>query len=301
MSEMKTNEYRSEEPPKKKRSKLALGCGIGCGLIVLLVIIVAGFGYYLIKDTIVAFEETDTSSHLLEEKFGGITDYCPEPDGSIKAERMEAFLEVRESLVPLMDDLRDSAVALLEDIRKSQEKEEESFWGGVGIMKDIFKQLPQVARYFTIRNRRLMEENMGLAEYSYIYTLAYYSFLSKAPTDGPDFKQLAVKETKIDFDFLFKNKKKRKHEDRHFELRGLRFMVPMMKCQMEKLKESGVQEGDDWLETLDVEIQALEQKGGRLPWKDTLPKVLEDSLQPFRDRLEASYRSVVNPMELGFR
>lgn len=38
----------------------------------------------------------------------------------------------------------------------------------------------------------------------------------------------------------------------------------------------------------------------RLPWQDGLPEVLEISLSPFRERLEASYSKMTNALEVAF-
>ncbi len=37
----------------------------------------------------------------------------------------------------------------------------------------------------------------------------------------------------------------------------------------------------------------------RVPWEDGLPPAIEESLRPFRDRLEAAYDPVTNPFELA--
>ena len=38
----------------------------------------------------------------------------------------------------------------------------------------------------------------------------------------------------------------------------------------------------------------------RLPWHDGLPEVLEPSLKPFRERLEASYSPMTNMFEISY-
>ncbi len=45
---------------------------------------------------------------------------------------------------------------------------------------------------------------------------------------------------------------------------------------------------------------AMEADRYRLPWQDGLPEVLEISLSPFRERLEASYSKMTNALEVAF-
>ena len=44
----------------------------------------------------------------------------------------------------------------------------------------------------------------------------------------------------------------------------------------------------------------MEADPHRLPWQDGLPEVLESSLKPFRDRLEASYGRITNMFEISY-
>jgi hypothetical protein len=59
-----------EKSPEKKRSKWVIGCSIGCGAIIFIFIILAGMGYYLVKDSIVAFEEAAYGKLMNPLEFG---------------------------------------------------------------------------------------------------------------------------------------------------------------------------------------------------------------------------------------
>ena len=45
--------------------------------------------------------------------------------------------------------------------------------------------IPRLAEFERNRADALLEHRMGLGEYWYIYSLAYYSWLKKDPGDGP--------------------------------------------------------------------------------------------------------------------
>ena len=49
---------------------------------------------------------------------------------------------------------------------------------GVGMAQDI-------GHLFEARNQALLDKGMGIGEYTYIYILAYYSWLGHSPDDGP--------------------------------------------------------------------------------------------------------------------
>ena len=63
---------------------------------------------------------------------------------------------------------------------------------------------------------------------------------------------------------------------------------------------NNMEEGDAAArEALANEIAAMEDDRRRLPWQDGLPATLAASLEPHRERLEATYDPVANAFELG--
>ncbi|MCP5103440.1 MAG: hypothetical protein GY950_08680 [bacterium] len=309
------NQTTQDAQVKKKRSKLRTGCTIGCGGIMLIIIIFAGIGYYLVKDSITAFEETEASMKLLAQKYGNVEDYCPEPDGTIKPDRLNAFIQVREGVLPLLDEMEQSVVQLIGEINRAED-EGESFGGVIGLIKNASKILPQLAKYFTTRNRKLMDVGMGLGEYFYIYVTVYYSWLGKSPADGPDFRFLgggsknsslyfAVQEMVKDKDK--EAKRESRHEESTWESEGVGsisrvrgFILSMMQCQLKKMETGAPGDTPDtWPKALEAEIEIMKKQRRRMPWKEGLPGVLKLSLQPFAERLKACYGQLINPLEFG--
>ena len=91
-------------------------------------------------------------------------------------------------------------------------------------------------------------------------------------------------------------------EERRYRIikRINRMFLPMLRCQLEELtKRSSSEYQKSWKKALEFEITALESDRHRLPWQDGLPKVLTASLNPFRERLEASYSEMLNPVEIN--
>ena len=74
----------------------------------------------------------------------------------------------------------------------------------------------------------------------------------------------------------------------------------MMKNQYIKVMETPSSEIDEnWRTALEAEIAILEENRYRLPWEAGVPEVIADSLEPFRSRLEDSYSSITNMLELA--
>ncbi|MGD8539357.1 MAG: hypothetical protein PVI66_11635 [Candidatus Aminicenantes bacterium] len=276
--------------------KWLIGCGIGCGVILLIVVILITSGYFFIKNIVDEFKDTEAVTEALTERFGRIPDFCPDPEGTIRTERIEAFLSARDAFAPARERVSRSMEAL------SRKKDMDDI--EVGKPKSVFTMvrlgfgiIPQTAEFIKTRNEALLEAGMGLGEYYYIYAVAFYSWLGKNPEDGPGFQIVGPDE---DEDFVTWEREDSKELQRERMRRRLnRMLLPMLHNQLEKLKtegETGSRGG--WLQILEREIDALEEDRERILWQEGLPEVIEASLQPYRGQLEASYNPLTNPLEM---
>ena len=76
-------------------------------------------------------------------------------------------------------------------------------------------------------------------------------------------------------------------------------ILSMLKNQRPQLDSPTATPGEDeWRGAFLAEIQALESDALRIPWYKSLPFVIEASFRPFLTRLENSYSSMVNILEL---
>ncbi len=280
----------SQEKPAGSKNKWLLGLGIGCGALVVLVIIVFVGGYFLIKNMTLGFKDSVRNVKELTVRYGRVEDYRPEPGGAIGADRLEAFLKARDLAAPVRRKLEVSFEQLTGD-RKS-----------LAAIKRGLEVVPTVAEYFVIRSQSLLDAGMGMGEYSYIYIVAYACWLKKPLEDGPGVRLTEGEGFRMDWDGG-----DRKDLQKGFALRRVRQLIlPMLKNQLARLASGGEagNPGSDtaaglaWREKLAAEIAACEADAQRLPWRDGLPEVLEASLRPFRDRLEAGYSPMINLFEI---
>ncbi len=287
------NETKSSNTTKK----WLVGCGIGCAVIILILIILGVGGYMFFKNLVGSFEEQEELMIMLTERYGEIRDFCPEPDGAIGSSQIEAFLSVRDAFAPFREKLEISMQGLQDRAGKSEvevKKPKNIF----EIVKLGFGLVPQIAEFLKFRNESLLDAEMGMGEYYYIYTIAYFSWLGKLPEDGPDFEvtgeeDRGVRLGEMDIEEI-------REERRDSMLRRLhRTLLPMLQNQNKKLMARGSSDTQsEWRELLKAEIQAMEEDRFRLPWEDGLPDVIRASLDPYRDRFEQSYNVMTNPFEL---
>ncbi len=278
-------------------SKWLIGCGIGCGVVILLLIFAGVGGYFFVKNIVSGFEETEAIADALKERYGGIKDFCPDPGGAIGPERVEAFLSVRNSMEAVKEKLENSINILSDEERASQFTEEPSP-GVLTKIKTGFGIIPLIAEFYTRRNQAILDAEMGLGEYYFIYVVSYYSWLGKSPGDGLEYH--LVGEDDENRGVYWRRGGNEDLEDRQEDmLKQLhRQILPMLKNQVAKLTRIDVSPiRDPWREMLAAEIEAMEADRFRLLWQDGLPDVLEASLKPFRGRFEASYSKVLNALE----
>ena len=287
----------AKEPGSRSTAqKWLIGCGIGCGVIVILAIIAGVGGFFFIKGIVNEFEEMDQVAETLEERFGKMREYCPEPGGEIPSYRIETFLEVREAYAPW----RDKIEKTLFDLASQKDKPEIEVKrpGNVlYIIRTGVGLIPQIAEFFKNRNLALLEAGMGLGEYYYIYIIVYYSWLDNPPEDGPPFRISGDSER----DDFWEEDEEDVREMRRERIRRRinRLVLSMLHNQLDKLEEKVPSDvPDSWRSALESEIEAMESDRYRLPWQDGLPDILETSLRPFRDRLEESYNPMANALEV---
>ena len=89
----------------KKIPRWVVVCGIGCGTIVLVGAGLLVGGALLLRSAVQDFEQADEVMEAVEERYGPIEAFRPLPGGGIPAERIDAFLTVRENMAPVREGL----------------------------------------------------------------------------------------------------------------------------------------------------------------------------------------------------
>ncbi len=208
----------------------------------------------------------------LDERYGGVNEFVPWADGGIPASRVEAFLEVRRSIqdnCAKMGSL-DDGLAAIERLDAEEDPDPEEVATAMGeSMKSVFGMGASRGDFYLARNSALLEAEMSLGEYTYIYTLVYGPTIAGESEDV--YLTRRVRET----------------------LRQqLRHRLTAMEDQL-----------DVWGDTeerglLEDEIAVLEADPDRLPWQTTRPPSLQAALSGYEDQLEALYCAGISEREL---
>ena len=264
-----------------------VGCGGSC-LVIVLVFVGLGFlGARFVRRTTAGFDTAVETRKDLEQRFGAAGSYVPAPDGAVEPARMEAFLAVRDATAGARERLSAAWAKIPLSPAAARELESQGF---MEKMRSTFKITraglglgAEMGALFAARNQAMADAGMGFGEYTYIYTLAYYSWLGHSPEEGPE---TAGGDGEAAFGPRMGNV---------FFGRVRGDLLQMLRNQL-----AGVPADEaDWRQTLSAEIAAMEADSRRLPWQDALPAAVTASFEPYRDRLEATYSPATNAFELG--
>jgi hypothetical protein len=275
-----------------KLSKWLMGCGIGCAVVLILVIGFCAVGVRFMSQQFKEVGAAARSQGELLEKYGETESFVPRPDGSIPADRMEVFLSVRENLQEPQGEVE----ALVADFPPDELlREEKSFRKLFKVLQSIVDLMKPIMGYVDARNDALLEAEMGLGEYVYIYSLAYHSWLGRPLEDGPVFRR-QVEGVRAGEKILSKGDSPFSPDQ--VRRRYRRYMLSILRNQLDALPPGAEEE---WRNRLREEIGRFEGNPGRVAWKDGLPAAIESSLAPYRDRLEDVYHAATNPFEMPMR
>jgi len=173
-----------------KKSGWFWGCGCGCLAMVLVVIGMGVVSARFFDQTIEGFDTAVETRSTLEERFGETSEFVPPSGGAVSPQRMQAFLAVREATTPARERLTATFAAIPMSEEAAQDLDSQGFTEKMSSVSKIVRSSiglgAEMGALFAARNETLLEQEMGLGEYTYIYALTYYSWLGHSPMDGPE-------------------------------------------------------------------------------------------------------------------
>ncbi len=217
------------------------------------------------------------------------------PDSQV----MEKFLGVREATSEWRTNVETSFAELL---GPEGQEEATGFAHFLKVVKASRDLAPVFSGFWTSRNHALLDQEMGMGQYIYIYCLTYYSWLEIDPSDGARDAQsflagMGATGTTENLDDSVNAEEERRAWART-QVNIL--MLPLMQ-QAAREASSGTSEAElFWAEALQTEIAAMQDDEARVPFAGTLPAEIRQRLEAYRSQLEGSYSVTVNPVELIF-
>lgn len=256
------------EKPWGCLKQTAAGCGI---LIVLAIVVPIVIGLMMTRP----FNRAVEARATMEERFGPQDGFVPPLDGVPAADRIETFIEVRRTLKATCVDFS----AAEEGVARLEAFDDQDEVNKMDVMKQAFSTTknmmgigPVLGRFYETRNQSLLDADMGLGEFTYIFTLAYRDQMLDPTSDFSLFGPGAT--------------------NRRVRLA----MVSMLQNQRGALVEAGG--SDDDLAALDAEIAAMESDSDRILWQDEMPPLIAAALAPYREELDELYCPPAAPLEL---
>lgn len=252
------------------------GCGIGCGVVVLLAVLISvGGSIVMIKP----FRDAVEVGETLVERYGDANDFSPWPDGGIPPERLDAFLLVRRAVQENCAEIGaiDTGIEAMDRLDDQERPSNREILGAFReSSKSVFGMGKTMGKFFHARNSALLEAEMSLGEYTYIYALAYGPTIAGPTTDDEGATG-----------------------DAHLSERVRETLRQQLRNRLTAMDDRPDEwNGTDERRLLVDEIATLENSPWRLPWLRTRPAALQTSLAPYEDQLTALFCPAASHLEL---
>ncbi len=281
--------------------KWFIGCSIGCGLMILITAGIGTVGYFGVKRFKDRTDRIEVTFDRMDAEYGHPSEFTPQIDGRIPADRMGIFLAVRNDIQPVQQEVS----GLFQTLDGTGDS------GWVAKAKAGMKFIPSLLIFIEERNQIMLDHGMGVGEYQYIYSLAYYGLLGKDPSDGPGFTVASDEENQGEDDWRWEVKaggradeeeirEKREREVRRFVNRVQSQVLANQLAALDA--HAGYLDGldfDVWREELAAEAAAMARESLRLLWEEGLPVQTRASLEPYRDQLDETYDAMTSILEMG--
>jgi hypothetical protein len=265
------------------------GCLGGCGVFLLLVIMLMAFVCNKVGKIVEDVSRAEDSMEELIEAEGDFKGYAPAGDVSLTADRVERFVRIREELrsnqAVLSQVFQDFPI---EDLKQLDEKDRDmEFWQVWNIGKKFAGLLNPVGSYIADRNEILLREQMSIGEYSWIYSVTYYSWLKHdiatvPKLGGEDLGGFGDDDSPLS-----------QSTQRH------RYRRVMLQMMANRVKSSDM-DSSEWWPELEQELRRMENAPSAIFWELGMPESETLVLEPFRSRLEATWHDDSNVLELPF-
>ncbi|MHC5210676.1 MAG: hypothetical protein ACYTG2_08155 [Planctomycetota bacterium] len=282
---------------EKKPSRVK-GCLMGCGCLVLIVIV--GFGGY-IGMSVLKGRGAMAAREALDAAHPSADVYVPPFDDAFDPERLQRYLAVRSELLAYCDTFSSVQASFEEMEARGEELDRRGDDASFGEILDMLKGVggvvgsamglaADISEYQTQRDEALLAREMGMGEATWIQAAAGYGLLGREPV------------------FLMSE------EDRHhagpFHSRVNELVLGMIERHLAELQaalDSARQDatGTETSATLAARIavwqaerDALEADDERLPFADGLPPGMAASLEPFRAEFERTWCEATSGLDL---
>lgn len=241
-------------------------------VVALIIVFVISSGVYFLTTGI---RDAKRIEQTLVDRFDWAEHYTPAIDGSIEPQRIKAFIRVREAVQSDCAEYQAILISIsrLDELDADQEASaSDAVSTGFESFKSIFSAGPRMVSFSTTRNQALLNEDMGLGEYLYIYLTTYGEQLAKESTSN--------------FSGM---------EEAYISDRAREEYTQILRNQLLALQSSDLITS---VPNLEEEIEALQNGSHASPWPNGPVGKARESLAPYQQQLGELYCSGVVRIEL---
>jgi hypothetical protein len=268
-------------------TKVIAGCSVGCLLVVAAAAMVGWLGYRWAKDAVATVENAAATQHELTETFGRVDEFVPSLDPGVPADRLEVFLSVREALSEPRRELIEAVDLVAPPGDGSQAP------GGLRMAAAGARLAPRTLALTNARNQTLLDAGMGLGEYTWIYWLSYHAWLGH-PVGESQLHEVMAARAAAGESMQLQFSGNLEPESIRWRLRL--DLVSMLENLVTALE--GDPQRRQWRLEVTTVLAETEADPEKLPWGDGVPDPVAQTLEPYREGLEATYSQATNVFEL---
>jgi hypothetical protein len=245
-------------------------------LVVVALLFVSVSGFYFLTAGI---RDAKRIEQTLIDRFDWANKHTPAINGSIAPERIEKFIRVRQSVQTNCTDYQAilNSLIKLENMEANEDSTaSEAASTGMESLKSVFSAGPTMLAFSEARNQALLDEEMGIGEYMYIYLSAYAEQLATESTSPYSAMEEAYPSSRTRKEF-----------------------TQILNNQLAALQASGQTSSITDLEnSLQQEIEALETAAQPSAWPARPVEPARESLAPYQQQLSDLYCSGIVSIEL---
>jgi len=284
-----------------KNSKILTGCGIGCGTVAIILIVIGVIGYNFFSEKVEEIKKFSEIISNLEDQYEDYNNFTPSENDLFSESRMEIFLEIRDSIkakTPAFTSALRKISHKIEDSTRNNE-DNQSFSGVLDMVNTGFSAIPEIANYFTYRHKLLEKYKMAIGEYYYYFLMSYYVALDTDMGDGPNFP---VPGNSDGTSYNYSNKNYSDSEEFINELREKR--IDRIKIKVNNFMLSVFQnylakKNTKHKKIIMRQIKLMEKDKYELPFSDSKPVFFTIFFEKYSNRLKNNYVEILNPLEIN--
>jgi hypothetical protein len=244
-------------------------------------------GYRWAEDAVATVEGAAAAQRELDETYGPVDEFVPFPDPGVPADRLEVFLSVRDAL----SEPRRELIEAVERVAPPGDGVQAP--GGLRMAAAGARLAPRTLRLTTARNQALLDAGMGLGEYVWIYWLSYHAWLGHPVGESQLHEVMAARSAagntmQLNFSGYL--------EPERIRWRLRLDLISMLDNLATAL--AGDPQRQWWRSQVAAAIADIQADPEMLPWRNGVPDAVAQTLEPFRERLEATYSPAANVFEL---